>query len=108
MLNRSFVTSFLGMNVTDVRDINRDQKIFWFSAIPLTFVVVSLSIIYGYKWEELREMLKGTPHSTHARRIAEEDLEPSRQSILHAARSDVGVPLAQRIDGFSVPMHPRR
>jgi hypothetical protein len=53
-------------------------------------------------------MLKGTPHSTHARRIAEEDLEPSRQSTLHAARSDVGLPLAQRIDEFSPPMHPRR
>ena len=82
MLNRSFVTSFLGMNVTDVRDISRDQKVFWFSAIPLTFVVVSLSMIYGYKWEALREWLKGllgTPHSTLARSIVEEeDLEASR------------------------------
>ena len=67
------------MNVTDVRDIDWDQKIFWFSAIPL---VVSLSIIYGYKWEALKEWLKGllgTPHYTLARGIVEEDdLEASR------------------------------
>ncbi|RFN53432.1 mg2+ transporter [Fusarium flagelliforme] len=47
----SFVTSFFGMNTTDVRDIQWNQRIFWSSAIPLTLLVLSIALLYGYKWD---------------------------------------------------------
>ncbi|KAK1486190.1 hypothetical protein CABS01_13407 [Colletotrichum abscissum] len=47
----SFVTSFFGMNTTDIRDTNYDQKIFWISALPVTFGVIGLAFLYGYKWD---------------------------------------------------------
>ncbi|SCN70734.1 uncharacterized protein FFB20_03858 [Fusarium fujikuroi] len=51
----SFVTSFFGMNTTDVRDIGWDQRLFWSSAVPLTVTVMSLALIYGYKWDTVLE-----------------------------------------------------
>jgi hypothetical protein len=47
----SFVTSFFGMNTADVRELDRDQRIFWTSAIPLTLAVSSLALNFGYKWD---------------------------------------------------------
>ncbi|KAF5612456.1 mg2+ transporter [Fusarium subglutinans] len=54
-LPMSFVTSFFGMNTTDVRDIGWDQRLFWSSAIPLTVAVMSLALVYGYKWDTVLE-----------------------------------------------------
>ncbi|KAF5691880.1 Mg2+ transporter [Fusarium denticulatum] len=47
----SFVTSFLGMNTTDVRELDRDQRIFWSSAVPLTLAVSILALVFGYRWD---------------------------------------------------------
>ncbi|KAF5598796.1 mg2+ transporter [Fusarium pseudocircinatum] len=47
----SFVTSFLGMNTTDVRELDRDQRIFWSSAVPLTVAVSILALVFGYRWD---------------------------------------------------------
>lgn len=51
MICSSFVTSFFGMNTTDVRELDRDQGIFWSSAVPLTLAVSSLALVFGYKWD---------------------------------------------------------
>ncbi|KAI5925769.1 hypothetical protein F4810DRAFT_31898 [Camillea tinctor] len=51
----SFVTSFMGMNTTDIRDTNDDQTIFWIVALPTTAVVLGLAFIYGYKWDAWKE-----------------------------------------------------
>lgn len=45
----SFVTSFFGMNVTDVRNMGHSQVVFWEAAIPLTVVIGGLSLIVAYK-----------------------------------------------------------
>ncbi|CAG7560904.1 unnamed protein product [Fusarium equiseti] len=74
----SFVTSFFGMNTTDVRDIEWNQKIFWSSAIPLTIAVLSIALLYGYKWDVIMCGARSVCRSRqepglHA--ICEEDLE---------------------------------
>ncbi|KAI1077013.1 cora-like Mg2+ transporter protein-domain-containing protein [Whalleya microplaca] len=51
----SFVTSFMGMNTTDIRDIDKDQTFFWTLAVPITAFVLGLSFIYGYKWDGWKE-----------------------------------------------------
>lgn len=74
----SFVTSFFGMNTTDVRDMEWNQKIFWSSAIPLTLAVLSIALLYGYKWDLIISRVRSACRSRqepglHA--ICQEDLE---------------------------------
>ncbi|KAK1842780.1 mg2+ transporter [Colletotrichum chrysophilum] len=60
----SFVTSFFGMNTTDVRDTKYDQRIFWSTALPVTFGVIGLAFMYGYKWDLVRAWVSRTFKST--------------------------------------------
>ncbi|KAK8035750.1 hypothetical protein PG991_001823 [Apiospora marii] len=53
----SFVTSFFGMNTTDVRDTDWDQRMFWACALPVTVGVLTLAFVYGYKWDMITEAL---------------------------------------------------
>ncbi|KAF7502972.1 hypothetical protein GJ744_004759 [Endocarpon pusillum] len=51
----SFVTSYLGMNTQDIRDQKNSQSIFWAAALPLTLVVVLVSMSIGYRSDDLRD-----------------------------------------------------
>src|SRR5436190_387388 len=44
----SFVTGYLGMNVADIRSMDRNQSLFWEIAAPFTVAVAStcLGIVY--------------------------------------------------------------
>jgi Mg2+ and Co2+ transporter CorA len=44
----SFVSSYLGMNTVDIRDMERDQGLFWQAALPLTVVVIALVLLGAY------------------------------------------------------------
>ncbi|KXJ94047.1 hypothetical protein Micbo1qcDRAFT_159003 [Microdochium bolleyi] len=48
----SFVTSFFGMNVEGIRDMEQSQYMFWIVAIPITSAVIGVSLIYAYRWEK--------------------------------------------------------
>jgi CorA-like Mg2+ transporter protein len=57
----SFITSYLGMNVTDIRDMNKDQGLFWYIALPLTVVIFLLAVYVSQRspgqrewWNEVR------------------------------------------------------
>ncbi|KAI5921592.1 hypothetical protein F4810DRAFT_712415 [Camillea tinctor] len=54
-LPMSFFSSFMGMNTTDIRDTNWDQRFFWMISLPLTAAVVGLALIYGYKWDSIMD-----------------------------------------------------
>lgn len=84
----SFVSSFLGMNTTDVRNSEWNQAIFWITAVPITVGVLSLAFIYGYKGEEVRDWTiqvlqtrsrQGTPSAFY---------ETSGRTSLEARRKD--------------------
>ena len=51
----SFVTSFLGMNTTDIRDMNSSSTLFWAIAIPLTAVTLGSVLYIGYNGDDLRD-----------------------------------------------------
>ncbi|KAL4786485.1 hypothetical protein BJX76DRAFT_355033 [Aspergillus varians] len=53
----SFVTSYLGMNTVDIRDMDNRQTVFWAISLPLTLVVVTLSLYIGFKGDYLQEAL---------------------------------------------------
>ena len=44
----SFVTSYLGMNTSDLRNMDSGQKIFWAVGVPLTIVILSLALLAAF------------------------------------------------------------
>ena len=59
----SFITSFFGMNVSDIRDMKRGQSLFWAIGLGFTVVVVVLTLLaafFGSKiWKRLRRKDRG-------------------------------------------------
>ncbi|KAF1948666.1 hypothetical protein CC80DRAFT_540815 [Byssothecium circinans] len=53
----SFITSFLGMNTSDIRDMDNTQSLFWSIALPLTTVVMGTILFIAYNGDELRDRL---------------------------------------------------
>ncbi|KAJ4372588.1 hypothetical protein N0V86_007950 [Didymella sp. IMI 355093] len=51
----SFVTSFLGMNTTDIRDMGSSSSLFWAIAIPLTAMTMGSVLYLGYNGDDLRD-----------------------------------------------------
>ena len=56
----SFVSTFLGMNTTDISDMDWDQRIFWATSIPITVLVLGLAFLYGYKGDEVSDWMSST------------------------------------------------
>ncbi|KAI1408535.1 hypothetical protein F5Y13DRAFT_204710 [Hypoxylon sp. FL1857] len=67
----SFISSFFGMNTTDIRDTDYDQRFFWTVAIPVTFVVLALAFFYGYKGDSIEERILTLMHAGSERRHQE-------------------------------------
>ncbi|KAL8864668.1 MAG: hypothetical protein Q9174_007266 [Haloplaca sp. 1 TL-2023] len=53
----SFVSSFFGMNTNDIRELAIPQWIFWVVAVPLTAIVVGISMFLAQKIESVRDTL---------------------------------------------------
>ena len=53
----SFVATLLGMNTIDIRDMDRNQSLFWEVALPLTSTVVALSLLVAYKGVAMSDAL---------------------------------------------------
>ena len=47
----SFVTSYLGMNTSDLRNTKSTQTLFWATGLPVTLTVLSLAWIVVYYGE---------------------------------------------------------
>ncbi|KAF2026898.1 hypothetical protein EK21DRAFT_33642, partial [Setomelanomma holmii] len=58
----SFVTSYLGMNTIDIRDMGSGQSLFWTIAIPLTAVTMGAAMFIGYNGDDLRDKLSAILH----------------------------------------------
>lgn len=56
-LPMSFVTSFFGMNTIDIRETSSAQGLFWAIALPLTFVMITLTLFVGFKGDTIRERI---------------------------------------------------
>ena len=56
----SFVTSYLGMNTSDIRDMESRQSLFWSIAIPLTAVTMGSILFISYNGDELRDSISAS------------------------------------------------
>ncbi|KAI4651781.1 hypothetical protein J4E93_001977 [Alternaria ventricosa] len=60
----SFVTSYFGMNASDIRDMDETQAVFWSVAIPLTCVTVGSCLLIGYNGDSLRDLISSMYRKT--------------------------------------------
>ncbi|KAL1604987.1 hypothetical protein SLS60_004530 [Paraconiothyrium brasiliense] len=51
----SFVTSYLGMNTSDIRDMENKQGLFWEIALPLTVSIMAIMLAIAYNGDEIRD-----------------------------------------------------
>jgi hypothetical protein len=58
----SFVTSYLGMNTIDIRDMASGQSLFWAIALPLTFITIGCTMFIGYNGDVLRDFISDLYH----------------------------------------------
>ncbi|KAL8679558.1 MAG: hypothetical protein Q9186_004152 [Xanthomendoza sp. 1 TL-2023] len=85
----SFVSSFFGMNTTDIRDTKYPQWIFWASALPLTIAVVGIALFVAQKMEPVQDLWSRFSEKLDARHEAPsrinrpptEDQEGSRNTV---------------------------
>lgn len=71
----SFVSSFMGMNTKDVRDMEFSQTIFWMTGLPVTAVVITLAMVYAYRGAEVGDWVWRRMHPRRRRR--QQDLSTS-------------------------------
>ncbi|KAF4539673.1 Mg2+ transporter protein CorA-like/Zinc transport protein ZntB [Lasiodiplodia theobromae] len=64
----SFVTSFFGMNFSDIRDMDQTQRLFWIVAASVTVGVVGLASFLAFYGGDLVEALMDWRESRAARR----------------------------------------
>ncbi|KAI1376536.1 hypothetical protein F4677DRAFT_81099 [Hypoxylon crocopeplum] len=74
-LPMSFVTSFLGMNTSDIRNTGNDSRFFWLIALPFTAGVVGVAFLYGYKWDDITESMSRMQARRRAAREASRALD---------------------------------
>ncbi|GAB1206161.1 hypothetical protein APSETT445_004843 [Aspergillus pseudonomiae] len=56
-LPMSFMTSYLGMNTSDIRNTDRNQWLFWAIAAPLTLFIVGVCMVVAYEGERIRDVI---------------------------------------------------
>lgn len=50
----SFATSYFGMNTADIRDMGSSQALFWAVSLPLTGVIIVLTLFVAFNAEQIR------------------------------------------------------
>ncbi|KAJ5202282.1 hypothetical protein N7449_004361 [Penicillium cf. viridicatum] len=51
----SFVTSYLGMNTTDIRNTNSSQTLFWVISAPLTVGIITIVLFVAFQVDRIRD-----------------------------------------------------
>ncbi|KAH7384605.1 hypothetical protein BKA66DRAFT_416936 [Pyrenochaeta sp. MPI-SDFR-AT-0127] len=64
----SFVTSFFGMNTSDIRNTSRGQDFFWAIAIPVTAGIVFLAVLLAYHGDKLYDAVVQVVHQLRKKR----------------------------------------
>ncbi|CAI6340864.1 unnamed protein product [Periconia digitata] len=74
----SFITSYLGMNTSDIRDMENSQALFWQIAAPLTVAVMGSVLFIAYNGDEIRDNISSTYRNLTGKQTR---ITPTRGSI---------------------------
>jgi hypothetical protein len=116
----SFVTSYLGMNTSDIRDMESRQSLFWSIAIPLTAVTMGSILFISYNGDELRDTIGATyrtltgkqDRATTARGISvaqrkrARNLANATDTLDYGSLADEAEYMDPRADGRPLPYNP--
>jgi hypothetical protein len=80
----SFVTSFLGMNTADIRNMNTTQGLFWIIALPLTAITLSVIVFVAYSGDGLKERLT----RIFSRKMRNQESYASRAMLSYSDRKE--------------------
>ena len=69
----SFMSSLFGMNTSDIRNMGKNQWIFWATAIPVTFLVVGLAVIAVLHIDSVRELWARIVERDRKQRVVQYD-----------------------------------
>jgi len=58
----NFVTSYLGMNTCDIRNMSNNQSLFWAIVVPLTCAVMTVILSIAYNGDQLRWLMSNGFH----------------------------------------------
>lgn len=78
----SFVTSYLGMNTSDIREMDNKQSLFWMIAIPLTVFTIAAMMFIGFNGDELRDSFS----ALYRRATGKQDTSTSARGLNAAQR----------------------
>lgn len=78
---RSFVTSYMGINTNDIRNMNSNQNLFWAVAMPVTLTVLFAAFVYAYKADEVADLLRQWLHPKFVRKEAEDAEEAATARV---------------------------
>lgn len=87
----SFVTSFLGMNTTDIRDTTYSQSLFWMIALPVTAIVMALVMGVAYNSDGLKDLFSRfsqTYHRQDSQRLRSVHSQVDQTNQRHRGSSD--------------------
>ena len=92
----SFVTSFLGMNTTDIRDMGSSSSLFWTIAIPLTAVTMASVLYIGYNGDDLRDffdMLYRIATGKQSRSTSARGISVAQQTLARKQKNGTNISL---------------
>lgn len=89
MSSSSFVTSFFGMNTSDIRNTNKGQGFFWAIAIPITACIVFAAVLLAYHGDKLYDAIVQAIHQLR-----------EQQTIVRATQAEPGQLLEK-----TLPLH---
>lgn len=110
----SFVSGFLGMNTSDIRDMSSKQWLFWVIGIPLTSVIIIVGLMWvgelGNAWRGFLRLFSTHPYrgitapTSHAAAVEQQDsyLAPAAQA--YSVDTPPKGPLIQR-HAHPLPRH---
>lgn len=85
----SFVTSFLGMNTKDVRDLDSTQALFWEIGIPITAIIIMIIVFWAHNSDKFSDwwlqLLPGKKRRRreHLNATTTKKVEPGKSSTMN-------------------------
>lgn len=85
----SFVSSYMGMNTADIRDMGATQERFWAVAVPVTVTVMGTATFLAYKGDLIRKwLLFEAMQSTSGRESAKKECSRSARRSEQVLQKD--------------------
>jgi hypothetical protein len=88
---RTFVSGFFGMNTANIRDVEATQYLYWSIAVPVTLLVLTFALIYGYRGDDIDDWIHGVLHPNSPRRQAPTRASEAKNRMVSRERAEASL-----------------